>query len=93
MEKPADFKNITDELHFSSLLDEIGYHLPFDKSDLAAAFIAGQIALLQRFMKEKHGMFDGEKLIGVIDDSDLERLLLEKLDEYRKTGNKERPTG
>jgi hypothetical protein len=83
MNKP-NFKNITDELHFSSLLDEVG-NAPLTQSELAAAFIAGQIALIQRFMKEKHGLFNGEKLIGVIDDRDLERYLVEKMNEYKAT--------
>ena len=92
MTKKIEFTNITDELHFSSLMDELGYSMPFREDDLAAAFIAGQIALIQRMIKEKHGMYDGEKLIGVVDDKDLEQYLMEKIDEYKKTGNKDRPT-
>jgi hypothetical protein len=70
------FNNITDELHFSSLLDELGgANLNYNESDLAAAYLAGQIAFVQRMMKETHGMFDGAKLIGVVDTTDLERYL------------------
>ena len=83
MNKP-NFTNITDELYFSSLLDEVG-NQPLTPSELAAAFIAGQIAMIQRMMKEKHGMYDGATLIGVVDDKDLERYLVEKINEYKAT--------